>query len=231
MRLHRFYLSKEIGTQREIHVRDSNLYNQLKNVFRFTVGGQVILFDNTGYEYHAMIAGFRDGGITFSIMKAEENPNEPFRELHLFVSLLKKDNFEYVLEKGTEIGVSKFIPILTDRSEKKSFNEERAQKIIIEASEQSGRTRLPVIAPITPLSEVLAQTFPCFVFDPKGDVFTIEHAQNFSPLGAFIGPEGGFTERELILLKQEGVRAYSLGHQVLRAETASIAVASLLLLG
>lgn len=231
MRLHRFYVSLPVGNQKEIVIRDSGLYNQLKNVFRFTVGGQVILFDNSGFEYHAMVNSFRDGSISFSIIQAGENLREPFRELHLFISLPKKDKFEWILEKGTELGVTRFIPIISQRSEKKSFNYERAQKIIIESSEQSGRTRLPEISEIISLEDAVSQSFPCFAFSPEGDAFTIEHAQNYSPLGAFIGPEGGFTDSEIFLFKKEGIRVYSLGSQILRAETAAIATATLLLLG
>lgn len=231
MRLHRFFLQEEIPDSKTFIHKNKELFHQLKNVFRFAVGGQVILFDNSGYEYHAMVSEFRNGEVVFSIIKKYEKEFSPFRELHLFFSLIKKDNVEWVLEKGTELGVTRFIPIITDRSEKKSFHEERARKIIIEASEQSGRTRIPEIAPLSTLEDSVLQSFPCFAFDPQGDVFTTPHAHNFPPLGAFIGPEGGFTERELFLMKQHNVRVYSLGDQILRAETASVAVATLLLLG
>jgi 16S rRNA (uracil1498-N3)-methyltransferase len=231
MRLHRFYVTDQIGNNSEITIRDSGLYNQLKNVFRFTIGGQVILFDNSGNDYHAMIASLRDGNVVFNIIRSEENKNIPFRELHLFVSLPKKDKFEWILEKGTELGVTKFIPIVSDRSEKKSFNFDRAQKIVIESSEQAGRATLPEISEIISFEESLQNNFVCFAFDPKGDTFTIEHAQNFSPLGAYVGPEGGWTEREIFLFKKGNIKVYSLGETVLRAETAAIAVSTLLLLG
>lgn len=231
MRLHRFFVPREIGKQKEIVIRDSSLLHQLKNVFRFTVGGQVILLDNTGYEYHSLISSFGYGETTFSIVSKRESKNVPQRELHLFCSLIKKDKFEWMLEKGTELGVTSFIPVLSDRSEKKEFNRERAEKILMESAEQSGRASIPTIRDIVGFEDAIPQEFPCFAYDPKGSIFTIEHAQNFSPLGAFIGPEGGWTEREIFLFKKNGVKVYSLGNQVLRAETAAIAVSTLLLLG
>ncbi len=231
MRLHRFFVSEEIGKGREIVIRDADLLHQLRNVFRFTTGGQVILLDNTGYEYHSLISSFGFGEVNFTIVRRGMSKNIPEREIHLFSSLIKKDKFEWVLEKGTELGVSRFIPLLSDRSEKKEFNRERGGKILREAAEQSERATIPVLENVVPFDDTLTQNFPCFAFDPKGDIFTVNHAQNFSPLGIFIGPEGGWTEREIFLFKKNGIKVYSLGKLVLRAETAAIAATSLLLLG
>lgn len=230
MRLHRFFLSQEIGDSRELVIQDPGLFHQLKNVFRFTVGGQVILLDNTGYEYHALVSSFEHGAVTFSIVSKEESVHVPPREVYLFCSLIKKDNFEWILEKGTELGVTEFVPIISDRSEKKSLNMERAEKILREASEQSGRATIPRLSSPIPFEQAITQEFPLFAFDPKGDVFTIEHTHNFSPLGVFVGPEGGWTDREIFLFKQNDVKVHTLGSLVLRAETAAIAISALILL-
>jgi len=231
MRLHRFFVSEQIGKERDIVIHDPDLLHQLKNVFRFTTGGQVILLDNTGYEYHSLISRFGFGEIYFTIVRRGASKNIPQREIYLFSSLIKKDKFEWVLEKGTELGVSRFIPLITDRSEKKDLNYERAEKILRESTEQSERAVIPTLEKIKNFEDSLGQNFPCFAFDPKGDVFTIEHAQNFSPLGIFIGPEGGWTDREIFLFKKSGIKVFSLGKGVLRAETAAIAASTLLLLG
>lgn len=230
MRLHRFFVSEPIDGRESVVFHDAGLAHQFRNVFRFTVGGQVILFDNSGYEYHAMISELQIDSVTFSIISKREGESDPSRELHLFFSMIKKDKFEWILEKGTELGVTTFCPIISDRSEKKNINLERAEKIIREASEQSGRTILPTIEEPKNLSDVLFQEFPCFAFDPKGDVFTVEHAQKYSPLGIFVGPEGGWTEREIFLFKQNDVRVYSLGSPILKAETAALAISALILL-
>lgn len=230
MRLHRFYIPQEIGDQKTIVVRDTALFHQLKNVFRLTTGGQVIVFDNSGYDYHALISSFERGETTLAIVSKKESENTPAREVHLFSSVIKKDHFEWVLEKCTELGVSHFHPIISDRSEKKNINMERAEKIVVEASEQSGRGIIPVISPIIDFEESLTQDFHCFAFHPSGKIFTINHTQNYSPLGIFIGPEGGWTERELFLFKKNDIGVYSIGPQILRAETASVAISSLILL-
>lgn len=230
MRLHRFFVSDTIGEEKSVTLNDSALVHQLKNVFRFTIGGQVILFDNSGIEYRAMIADLQNGSVTFSIVSSREGQADPSRELHLFFSIIKKDKMEWVLEKGTELGVSVFVPIVSDRSEKKNLNMDRADKILRESSEQSGRTIIPQIRDAVTFDEVISQDFPCFAFHPKGDVFTIEHTQNYSPLGIFIGPEGGWSDREIFLFKQNNIKVYSIGEQTLRAETAAIVIPGLILL-
>jgi 16S rRNA (uracil1498-N3)-methyltransferase len=231
MRLHRFFVSREIGKDKEVVIHDTALFHQLKNVFRFTTGGQVVLLDNTGYEYHSLISSFGYGDIKFSIVSKRESKNIPTREIYLFCSLIKKDKFEWVLEKGTELGVTKFIPLISDRSEKKSFDIERARKILRESAEQSEKALIPTVSETLSFEDSINQEFPCFAFDPKGETFNIEHAQNFSPLGIFIGPEGGWTDRETFLFKKKGIKVYSLGHSILRAETAAVAISTLLLLG
>lgn len=230
MRLHRFYVPQEIGESETVTLTDQDLVHQLRNVFRFTVGGQLILFDNSGFEYRAMIASFEKGNVVCQITGRKQGKQVGMREVHLFCSVVKKDKFEWIVEKGTELGVTRFIPIISDRSEKKNLNMERLEKIMMEASEQSGRSLLPSLSPIISLEESFSTEFPCFAFHPKGDTFTIEHTKNFSPLGIFIGPEGGWTERELFLFKKHNFLIYSLGPQTLRTETAAIALSSLILL-
>src|SRR3990167_5731943 len=220
MRLHRFFVPEQIGDSDTVIVKDSSLTHQLRHVFRFTVGGQVILMDNSGMEYRALINEFLPSSVVFSIASKRESKNIPTREVILFSALVKKDKYEWIVEKGTELGVSHFAPVISDRSEKKDLNVERLQKIIKEASEQSGRATIPTISEPVSLEEALEAEFPCFAFHPVADNFVIEHAQNFSPLGIFIGPEGGWTDKEIFLLKKRGVKIYSLGSLTLRSETA-----------
>src|SRR3989338_3591691 len=130
--MHRFFtpnlmLSKEI------------LY-QIKNVLRFKPGEKIILFDGSGYDF---ISEFQ--GESAKVIEKVLNRREPERKIFLFQSLLKKDKMEWVFQKGTEVGVFDFIPVLSARSVKKDFNKERAEKIIREAAEQSGRAVLPQV--------------------------------------------------------------------------------------
>src|SRR3989344_5347599 len=122
MRLHRFFIGGQIESRKEISLQDTELFHQLKNVFRYNVGSQIIIFDGSGFEYLANIVSFARGEIALSIMKKEKS-FMPEREVWFFQSLIKKDNFEWVLQKGTELGVSCFVPVISERAEKKKFNE------------------------------------------------------------------------------------------------------------
>lgn len=151
-------------------------------------------------------------------------------KLSLAVSLIKKDNFEWVIQKGTELGVSEFIPLVSDRSEKKGFNMERAQKIMIEAVEQSGRGDVPAI--LEPVDvEVFLETEKrgMVVFNTTGINFFSKNSKEKEDRVACIGPEGGWSEKEIEMFKNKGAEIVKLDTPVLRAETAAVAVATLFL--
>jgi len=157
------------------------------------------------------------------------------RSIYLCASVIKKDNFELVVQKATELGVRHIIPILSDRTEKKKINMSRLEKIAIEASEQSGRGDVPTIHEAITLGEIFdSGTLPQekIVLHPDGVIIS-DYIQNVqqSSIACFIGPEGGWGDDEIGFFKSYNVTPVSLGTQILRAETASIAVASVLLLG
>ena len=240
MRLHRFFVNEFFDTplealgEREINISDKELIHQWKNVFRLKAGDDVVVLDNTGNEYMAHIAELHKEMARLRLDKGIIVKNIPQRNISLFCSLIKKDNFELVLEKGTELGVSVFIPVLSERSEKKSLNMMRARKIIQEASEQSGRGQLPELHEVKKLQEAVEEhnKMQVLALDPNGKPFDI--SKGFKALSeafaVFIGPEGGWSNRELEFFKQNNIPIYSLGHQVLRAETAAIAASALFLL-
>ena len=125
---------------------------------------------------------------------------------------------------------SHFHPIISERSEKKSVNFERAGKIIKEASEQSGRGSLPRIEQLANLEDALNNDFVSIAFHPTSDKFNKDDFGKEKAFGIFIGPEGGWSDRELKMFKEKEIKILSLGPQILRAETAAIAISSLLLL-
>ena len=164
-------------------------------------------------------------------MNKKEVLNICKNEVILFASLIKKDKFEWVLEKCTELGVSKFIPIISERSEKKGLNIERARKIIKEASEQSERGLMPEICEPISLEDVLVDlNCEAIALHLSGERFDSSKLNNISKLGLFVGPEGGWGENDIELFKKSNVELITLGSQVLRAETASVAACAKLLL-
>lgn len=230
MRLHRFFIEQKIPESGEVMITDKDLIHQWVKVFRLKAGDRVMLFDGTGFDYVSEIVSLNKNESILKAVDKKLNENVPKKEIHLFQSIIKKDNFEWVIEKGTELGISYFHPIISERSEKKNINFERTRKIIKEASEQSGRASLPILSELAGLERSLNNNFPSIAFHPAGDKFDISNFEKEKVLGVFIGPEGGWSNRELEFFKGKGVKILSLGPQILRAETAAIAISSLLLL-
>ncbi len=233
MRLHRFYISTPIQSK-TFDITNQDLVHQWKSVFRYNVGSQVVLFDGLGTDYFCLITSLRNVGATVSVVKKNVTTFSPLRNLTLCVSLIKKDNFEFVVEKATELGVSTIIPILSDRSEKKKIHYERLVKISIEASEQSGRGTVPVIHPLASMNTLFeSKMLPKnkIAMHPEGNSLQ-SYIQTAIPssLAVLIGPEGGWAEKEIELFALYNIEIISLGSQILRTETAVISTLSLLLL-
>ncbi len=232
MRLHRFYIKN--GIREDVFdITDRELVHQWKNVFRYNVGSQVILFDGKGTDYLTMITSLRNLGATVEVMekKIKKPEGENRKKLWLCMGLIKKDNFELVVEKATELGVSHIVPVLCERSEKKSINMERLEKIAIEASEQSGRGDIPKVHEVVTLSDLLKNnTLPTnkIHLNLKGQTLNLKAEDQ--ELAVFIGPEGGWSEREIEEFSLHNIPSVSLGSPTLRSETAAIAVSSLVLL-
>jgi 16S rRNA (uracil1498-N3)-methyltransferase len=235
MRLHRFFIDEQLKNREQVSIFDKDLLHQWKNVFRLQAGDKVILLDDTGYEYHAVFSLLSKEKGELEITEQKLSENIPEKELWLFAALIKKDNFEWIIEKATELGVSHIVPVLTERSEKKNLNMERAQKIVTEASEQSGRGIRPQLHSVTDLKDALTENVPLITFHTSGELFrknglTVEVGLPHERVGVLIGPEGGWSPKEIELFRERNIPIYSLGSKVLRAETAVIAISSLILL-
>ena len=232
MRLHRFYVNAPI-TSETFDVTDKDLIHQWKSVFRYNVGSQVIAFDGSGTDYLCLISSSRNSGATLAVVLKMPGGEKPKRDLWLCLGLIKKDNFELAVEKAVEIGATHIIPVLCERSEKKKLNMERLHKIIIETAEQSGRGDIPTIYNIIELPQLLdGNLLPNRAIFMNLEGVGIDTVKNDDPkeLAVFIGPEGGWGDLEVKNFALHNIPAISLGTQVLRAETAAIAISSLLLL-
>src|SRR3989344_1042761 len=143
MKLQRFFIDPDAIRGREFILGDKDTINQIKKVLRLRAGDKIIFLDGSGKEYEAVIKEFGNSVIRGDIEEISDNKNEPELKITLCQALCKKDKFEWVLQKGTEAGISEFIPVLAERSEKFGLNRERAEKILKEASEQSERGIIP----------------------------------------------------------------------------------------
>ena len=226
MRYHRFIGNFDLS-KKTIEVTDLSLISQWHSVLRLKTADTVILCDGNGHESEATIVNMEKKVTTLSIVDTKNIIRGTQKNVTLYVSILKRENFEIVVQKATEIGITKIVPLLTERTVKTGFNEIRFKKIILEASEQSGRTVLATISEPIKFAEAIQSANPkeTVLFDISGSEFK---SSSFpSTLNLFVGPEGGFGDKEVSLAKDHGCTIASLGELVLRAETAAIVVSYL----
>lgn len=235
MKTHRFFVEQLLEGKDEIRITEQAIIHQMRDVLRLRVGDPVILLDGTGIEYHGRVKILikKESIISKEKIKSFSNKNKINKiRVHLFASLIKKDKFEWVLQKATEIGVSRITPFISSRTEKQKIDMNRADRIIKEASEQSERIDIPFLDEPIYLAEALkvAEGTP-IILDMNAPLIDVNQIRETGSVAIFVGPEGGWDEKDKILFDRRKVKYASLGTNVLRAETASIAATSLLLLG
>ncbi len=236
----RFFVDFPIGEEKRISLEDEGILHQLLSVFRVKLGEDVILLDDSGFEYEAMVKGVGKKEIIVQINGKKEGKKQDV-VINLFQSVLKKDNVELVLGKCTEIGISKFVPVLVERSIKLNLNDERLHKIAKEASEQCGRSKMPQLEETISFYDAIAMAISDkdavnFIFHEESgqccDKLSCEFLSHFKEakkFNIFIGPEGGFADGEIELAKNNNFYVLSLGGLVLRAETAAIVASALII--
>lgn len=218
---------------------------QIATVLRLGPGDQVAVLDNGGWLYDVELSEVSATSTKGVVRSRRLAPNEPRTKLTLYPALLKSDKLELVLQKCTEIGASGFVPIITDRCNVGSIVSEnrrqRWERIIVEAAEQCERGRLPHLLPATLFPQACEQVRGrglSFIAWERGDRHSLRAelasrvaAPGSRPFGVnlFVGPEGGFTEAEVDLAESYGIIPVGLGPRILRAETASIVGATLVL--
>ena len=206
---------------------DKSQSHYLSKVMRVNTGEKFSLFNQNG-EWEAKIDKIIKGIVEFSISKKiRSNTNE--KEIWLAFAPIKLNYLNLMIQKATELGVTKFIPILTERTIVRKINEKRVNKIIIEASEQSNRLKVPQLEEIIKLDDFLK-------FNQKkniifGDLNTNNKKLNINstePICILVGPEGDFTtkEREKIL-KVKNLIPLKINENILRSETAAISIISI----
>ena len=218
-KIHRF-LIKEIPTEQSFVLADKELVHLIKNVLKLSIGESCIVFCDESDDYLCLIKKIDKAGIILEKQSTSPRKIIP-KKVIACISVLKKDNFELVVQKLTEIGVQEIVPILSGRTVKQSVGIDRLQKISDEALEQSGGSkRVKIYSPET-LEKSLEShksLVQCY-FDIEG-AKNIENSND--SIVFYIGPEGGWSDEDKVLFNKYKVSAYTLGTTVLRAETASI---------
>ena len=207
---------------------DKSQSHYISKVMRIKEGDNISLFNETG-EWIVKIKEIKKGIINFVVIKKLRNV-ENDTEMWLAFTPIKFNYLNFMIQKATELGVTRFIPILTDRTVVRQINKDRIKKIIIEASEQSNRIKLPKLEKLINFKDFLKIYKNTNII--LGDLNKNEEKIYFNknkPICILIGPEGDFSENERELMSQlQNIRSLRINRNILRTETAAIAMISIL---
>ena len=227
----RLYFSDKIQSDLVAHLQKEQSH-YLKDVMRLKEGDTFSVFNSEG-EWSACVQNYEKKSTKIKILeKVRDKKNE--QNIWLAFTPIKQNPLNFIIQKGTELGVQKFIPILSEKSAVKDINVERIKKVIIESAEQSNRISVPEITKLENLKNFLI-TFPkkgCLVFCDincdKSDLKNILSKKDMGPICVLIGPEGDFSENERqLILNLRQSQPISLAQNILRAETAAVAAVTL----
>ena len=236
--MQRFLVNKQCIDHGSI-ILEGDIVHQIRNVLRLQSGERIAVFDNDGLEYTIIIDTVGKNQVKGTICHTRQTA-EPAIKITLYQALLKSDHFEFVLQKCTELGVSVFVPVACERcvARKPSANKiQRWEKVIKEATEQSGRCLLPVLKPTVSLDNACHSSEGLSLIAGLGlnslalreILQSSTHQSKHTIINLFIGPEGGFTADELALAQRCCIQQITLGPHVLRAETAGLVAATAIL--
>lgn len=225
-KIHRFLFSGSLASP-QIVIDDAALLHQWSRVLRFQVGDHLQLCDGKGQEVEVSIVEISKRNMVLRVEARTSSVSEPARQVTLYVSILKRENMEWVVQKATEIGATSIVPLICRRTVKQDVRMDRLQDIAREAMEQSGRGRVPTIG--QPLS--LQDAFKSAMSNDQNLFFHTELTgsraskhpnDSLRTIGVFVGPEGGWDDEEVMYAHQAGHEMASLGAFILRGETAAM---------
>ena len=243
--MHRFLVDSDVAQGAEV-VFPESAARQIRTVLRMQRGDRVVALAPGGWEMEVELAQVERDGVKGKVLSRHPAGGEPGGRITLYQSLLKRDNFEWVLQKCTEIGVAAFVPVVSRRTllrspgDVKESRLERWRRIIAEAVEQSRRGRVPVLHEPLRFEEAVAQATQsglCLIpweeeasLGLRAALAAVQQGSGEPvAISLFIGPEGGFDPEEIALAREHDAIPVTLGPRILRAETAAVVVASLVL--
>jgi 16S rRNA (uracil1498-N3)-methyltransferase len=218
-----------------------------RDVLRLQTGEEIFVFDGAGREFHCAVQSLNKASMSLTVLAevAPARPESPL-DLTLAIALLKGEKFDLVIQKTTELGVKRIVPLDTERGDVRLRDSNSSEKrlarwrrIALEAAKQTGRAYVPVIAATAPFDSFLSSNAEDnssgsvrLMFSERDGTSLLEATLNLSaqPAGitALVGPEGGWSDDEIAAAREGGWGIVTLGGRTLRAETAGIAVVTLL---
>lgn len=242
--MHRFFVPPE-SLRGETAVLQGAQARQVARVLRLRPQDRVLLLDNQGWQYPVELVRVAPERVEGRVLGRAPAPPEPRVAITLYQGALKAARFEWVLQKGTEVGISAFVPVVCTRSVARevadaSAKASRWRRILQEAAEQAGRGRIPLLHPALPFAEAWDRVQGLALLPWEGEreaglrgVLTEQLFPGlrgeYPPVSLLVGPEGGFTPEEVDMARRRGAVLVSLGRRILRAETAGVVAAAAVL--
>jgi 16S rRNA (uracil1498-N3)-methyltransferase len=240
MQRRRFYAAPDSVNGSTVNLSRDETHH-LARVLRLRPGDEAFAFDGCGREYRCTFQAIKDDRARLEIIETLADQIESPVHLTLAQALAKGEKFDLIIQKATELGATRIIPLVTEHTDvklsdgKSEKRMERWQRISLEALKQCGRRRLVDIKPPLALGSLLGPNAPAgalFVFSERGGVSIttalLSEAVDKKNVTAIIGPEGGWSDDELALLNLRGARSITLGPRILRTETAAIVAMALI---
>lgn len=242
--MHKFFTSAENINMDEGKIIGDDVKHIYK-VLRLIEGEKIVLNNCQGIEYLGEIASISKSEVSIKILEKLDVNNESEIEVYLFQGLPKAQKMDLIVQKGTELGIIEFIPIVTQRVDVKLKGEfkklDRLNRIALEAAKQSKRSLIPTVSEPIGFDEVIGRlkTMDIFLVPYENaenfgikkvvsDIKKNEKIKKIKKVGIMVGPEGGFEEEEIKILKDEGAYIITLGSRILRTETAGFVATSLI---
>ena len=232
---HRFFFQGSF--EPDLLLLEGSEAHHLLHVLRMQEGDSVLVFDGTGAEADAVITKTARKTVEIKITERREKQVNTQIPLILATAVPKGDRFRWLVEKAAELGVTRLVPLTTERSSVDPGENrlKKLQQTIVSAAKQSGQTRLMELSPLATWEEFLEETCQpdcrLLIADPDGSALDLSSKQASDlamyPVILMIGPEGGFSSAELNLAMEKGAQTVKLSEGILRIETAAIVFAGL----
>lgn len=244
--MHHFFVKAEQIRDEEgkkvVRITGADVHHA-RQVLRIRPGEELLISDGTGRDYRCAVRSLEEGEILAEVLAAAEDRELP-SSLILYQGLVKGDKMEWIIQKAVELGVSCIVPVVTKNTvvkleKKKEEGKRRRWQAIAEgAAKQSKRGIIPEIGPVLTLEQALGEAEGCdvrlFAYEHEegmaGTARELKKVQAGQQIAVFIGPEGGFSPEEVKLAQKRGCSSISLGKRILRAETAGLALLSVLMM-
>lgn len=243
--MRKFFVSSNQINNNQIQIINEDV-NHIKNVLRLEIGEKIKICDkNTHINYISEINEISNKYVNCTILDISENESEGNVELHIFQGLPKADKMELIIQKGTELGVSEFIPVAFKRSivklsEKDEIKKiDRWNKIAEVASKQSGRDLVPIVRNVENVKSICNEisnydiVLVAYELEEnnyiKNELLKLKNKNQNYKIAIVIGPEGGIEAEEINTLSESGAKIISLGKRILRTETVALQVSSIIM--